>query len=162
VETHLKEKGISSKRVEEMNRFFKSISEIPPEILNNGMPWGGIEKLRQNISTFLASPGTPFLVPTNVTESILPWMELVREGTFITQNITPLNFEVSDDWHVFLSLFSLAHTHAHTYTHTHTGSKLSRKVQNNFVRHGSTHCFWVHTHLRLEMLSLQEIFSKDP
>lgn len=91
--------GTTSNRVKEMDAFFNAMRDVRPRILSNGLPWGGFLPMMRNKHASI-SEGTPFLEPQEE-ENTIPWIELSRDGTFSNttlSKITPLNFEVSDDW----------------------------------------------------------------
>jgi hypothetical protein len=94
--------GMAQETIDEMDAFFESIADTPPDVdvdadmLYQGMPWGG---LREALTGEALAPGCPFPVP-EYDEATRPWLDLLANGTFSeeTLRLTPVNFEVDDDW----------------------------------------------------------------
>eukprot|EP00755_Sulcionema_specki_P008004 Sspe_Gene.39751::Locus_19163_Transcript_1_1_Confidence_1.000_Length_2428::g.39751::m.39751 len=81
----------------EMDDFFRSIADIPPErVRTTGMPWGG---LWEKATGKRLAPGVVFPPPPHTPETT-PWLELLENGTFSakTVSLTPVNFEVDPLW----------------------------------------------------------------
>lgn len=105
--------GISDARLEHMDALLRKIADMPPtpeQIVYRGMSWGGLrQKLERKhpegrIKEPLA-PGCPFPEPEMDIET-RPWLELLETGTFSDETLalTPVNFEVSDEWVNLLQL----------------------------------------------------------
>ena len=109
IETLLK-KYVPRENVDNIDQFFESYSSHAPDIiLSQGKSWGALEELKNNAKLF---DGLNFTFP-NVKDfhyhEILPWLELLQNGTFSNTTLgkLPLSYQTTDSWRDLIEASSL-------------------------------------------------------
>jgi len=93
--------GMTQETVHDWDAFFEKYATVEPsEILVRGQPWGALEEklLGQRLA-----PGLVFDLPSKGEEGyeeMLPWMELLSDGTFSDATLSrlPLSYQTTDNW----------------------------------------------------------------
>jgi len=93
--------GMPKSEIALLDSFFETIVNIPvDEILVAGQPWGALEEilLGHNLNK-----GLTFTLPSKGTieyDEMLPWLELLQNGTFSEQTTSklPISYQTTDGW----------------------------------------------------------------
>lgn len=93
--------GVSEAYIAEMDAFFAEMDQASPtsaEMVHMGMPWGALRRAVTK-GARIASPATPFPDTPPATDDTRMYLDLLANGTFTyTLELTPTNFEISDEW----------------------------------------------------------------